>query len=166
MLEHNLAEIAYSNYDVFVGVYPNDLPTVRAVSKQSRRHPRIHVATCPHNGPTSKGDCLNWIYRRMQEFEEQHRVRFEIVITHDAEDMIHEIRCSKMLAGVRGAPPSDVAALREAIMRLSALIETCPEIRELDINPLKVLEKGVVALDARVRVERLVFAPPSRRIAY
>jgi adsorption protein B len=89
MLEHNLAEIGYSNYDVFVGVYPNDLPTVRAVSEQSRRHPRIHVATCPHNGPTSKGDCMNWIYRRMQEFEALHGVRFKIVVTHDAEDLVH-----------------------------------------------------------------------------
>ena len=89
MLEHNLAEIGYSNYDVFVGVYPNDLATVRAVSEQSRRHPRIHVATCPHNGPTSKGDCMNWIYRRMQELEAQQGVRFEIVVTHDAEDMVH-----------------------------------------------------------------------------
>jgi adsorption protein B len=89
MLEHNLAEIGYSNYDVFVGVYPNDPSTVRAVSEQSRRHPRVHVATCPHNGPTSKGDCMNWIYRRMQEFEAQQGVRFEIVVTHDAEDMVH-----------------------------------------------------------------------------
>jgi adsorption protein B len=89
MLEHNLAQIGYSNYDVFVGVYPNDLATVRAVSEQSRRHPRVHVATCPHNGPTSKGDCMNWIYRRMQEFEAQHGVRFEIIVTHDAEDMVH-----------------------------------------------------------------------------
>ena len=87
MLEHNLAEIGYSNYDVFVGVYPNDLLTIRAVSEKSRRHPRIHVATCAHDGPTSKGDCMNWIYRRMQEFEAQHGVRFEIVVTHDAEDL-------------------------------------------------------------------------------
>jgi GNAT superfamily N-acetyltransferase len=85
---------------------------------------------------------------------------------NDAEDMINELRCAKMLAGVRGAAPSDVPALRESIMRLSALISICPEIQELDINPLKVLEKGTIALDARVRVERVAPAPPSRRIAY
>ena len=89
MLEHNLAEIRYSNYDIFVGVYPNDLPTVRAVTEQARRHRRVHVARCPHNGPTSKGDCLNWIYRRMKDFEAEHRVHFDLVVTHDAEDWVH-----------------------------------------------------------------------------
>ena len=72
MLERNLAEIQYASYDFFVGVYPNDLPTIRAVSEKARRDARVHIATCPHNGPTSKGDCLNWIYTRMKEFEAQH----------------------------------------------------------------------------------------------
>jgi len=84
----------------------------------------------------------------------------------DADDIIQQTRCAKLLAGIRGASPSDVPALHDAILRLSTLITICPEIRELDINPLKVLEHGVVALDARVRVERIVPAPPSRRIAY
>ena len=92
--------------------------------------------------------------------------RIHPLTPNDAEDMISEVRCAKMLDGVRGAPPSDVTALREAIMRLSAMITLCPEIQELDVNPLKVLEHGVMALDARVRIERLVPAPPSRRIAY
>ena len=84
----------------------------------------------------------------------------------DAADMIADVRWSKMLEGFRGAPPSDVPALREIILRLSELISICPEIRELDINPLKVLEQGAIAVDARVRVERVVPGPPSRRIAY
>jgi acetyltransferase len=92
--------------------------------------------------------------------------RIHPLTPNDAEDMISELRCAKMLDGVRGAAPSDKPALREAIMRLSALISICPEIQELDINPLKVLEKGAIALDARVRVEQVAPAPPSRRIAY
>jgi acetyltransferase len=59
-----------------------------------------------------------------------------------------------------------VAGVRDALLRLSILITLCPEIREVDINPLKVLEHGVVALDARVRVEAIEPEPPSRRIAY
>ena len=92
--------------------------------------------------------------------------RIHPITEGDAEDMIQQVRVSRILAGIRGAAPSDVPALREALMRLSAMIAVCPEIQELDINPMKVLEKGVVALDARVRVERTVTPPPSRRIAY
>ena len=65
MLEHNLSVLRYSNYDVFVGVYPNDELTMRAVRDAAERHPRVHLAVVPHDGPTSKGDCLNWIYRRV-----------------------------------------------------------------------------------------------------
>ena len=89
MLERNLSVIRYQNYDVFVGVYPNDEPTIRAVTEASRRHPRIHMIPVPHDGPTSKGDCLNWTFRGIQKFEEAHGVRFEIITTHDAEDLIH-----------------------------------------------------------------------------
>jgi acyl-CoA synthetase (NDP forming) len=84
----------------------------------------------------------------------------------DIDDMISQARISKLLAGVRGAPSSDVSALREVIGRVSALLEICPEIRELDLNPLMVLEKGAVAVDARIRVEAIVPGPPSRRVAY
>jgi adsorption protein B len=89
MLEHNLAAIQYGNYHFFVGVYPNDVPTVSAVARQARRHPRVHVAICPHDGPTSKGDCLNWIYQRMKDHEQRHHMRFRVVVMHDAEDLIH-----------------------------------------------------------------------------
>jgi adsorption protein B len=89
MLTHNLAAILYDNYDIFVGAYPNDAPTLREVSEFARRNPRVHLCVLPHDGPTSKGDCLNWIYRRMHEFEVRHSVRFRIIVTHDAEDLIH-----------------------------------------------------------------------------
>jgi adsorption protein B len=48
----------------------------------------VHLAVCPHDGPTSKADCLNWIYQRMLLHEEQQGVRFEMILTHDAEDLI------------------------------------------------------------------------------
>lgn len=92
--------------------------------------------------------------------------RIHPITEGDAEDMIRQVRVSRILAGIRGAAPSDVPALHEAIMRLSAMIDICPEISEIDINPMKVLEKGVIALDARVRVERTATPAPSRRIAY
>ena len=89
MLEHNQAAILYRNYDFFLGVYPNDHPTLEAAAQAEAVSARVHLATCPHPGPTSKPDCLNWIYQRMLLFEEQHGVRFEVILTHDAEDLVH-----------------------------------------------------------------------------
>ena len=89
MVEHNASAINYGNYHFFIGAYPNDDPTLDAVRDLESRFPQVHLAVCPHNGPTSKADCLNWIYQRMLLFEEHHSTRFDIVVTHDAEDLIH-----------------------------------------------------------------------------
>jgi adsorption protein B len=90
MLATNLAGIRYSNYQFFVGVYPNDPATVRAVAEVARRDGRVRLCLCSHNGPTSKGDCLNEIFRSMVESEFRcGGGRFEIVTTHDAEDLVH-----------------------------------------------------------------------------
>ncbi len=89
MLEHNVAAIDYRHYDFFVGAYPNDEPTLDAVREAEARFSRVHLAVCAHDGPTSKADCLNWVYQRMLLYEEQHGVRFDAILTHDAEDLIH-----------------------------------------------------------------------------
>lgn len=89
MLEHNLASIRYPEYHIFAGCYPNDPATQKAVSSLTGRFSNVHVAICPHDGPTSKADCLNWIYQHMLLYEEKTGTRFEIVVTHDAEDMVH-----------------------------------------------------------------------------
>jgi adsorption protein B len=49
----------------------------------------VHLAIVPHNGPTSKADCLNWIYQGMLAHEEACGGRFDLVVTHDAEDVVH-----------------------------------------------------------------------------
>ncbi|MGH9722912.1 MAG: glycosyl transferase family protein [Bryobacteraceae bacterium] len=89
MIEHNVAAIRYFRYDVFIGAYPNDQPTLDAIRELEQRFPNVHLAVCPHDGPTSKADCLNWVFQRMLDFEEQHRARFDVIMCHDAEDLIH-----------------------------------------------------------------------------
>jgi acetate---CoA ligase (ADP-forming) len=84
----------------------------------------------------------------------------------DIDEMLQQVRATKLLAGFRGKPPADAVALKETIGRISAMISICPEIRELDINPLIVQEHGAVAVDGRVKVERVVPPPPSRRVTY
>ncbi len=88
MLEHNLAAIRYTNYEVFAGGYPNDGPTLEALREAVARFPKVHIAVCPHDGPTSKADCLNWVYQQMLLDEQQRRRTFDVVVVHDAEDLI------------------------------------------------------------------------------
>jgi len=56
--------------------------------------------------------------------------------------MIHEIKAAKILSGVRGKSPRDIESIQDCILRLSQLALECPQIKELDINPLIVMEKG------------------------
>jgi acyl-CoA synthetase (NDP forming) len=84
----------------------------------------------------------------------------------DAADMVTGLRGSVLLRGYRGSAPVDEPALVDAILRLSALADVCPEIRELDINPLVVRVRGVCALDARVRIDEIRSGTPSRRVSY
>ena len=90
MVRHNQAAIRYRNFDFFLGVYPNDEPTVLAADELAAAFPNVHVAMCPGPGPTSKADCLNTAYRRMQEFEHAHGLTVDTVVLHDAEDLIHQ----------------------------------------------------------------------------
>ncbi len=68
----------------------------------------------------------------------------------EAEEMISELKSAAILKGIRGEPPSDRDALIENLLRLSQLMVDFPEIEGVDINPLIVLEKGAIAVDARI----------------
>jgi acyl-CoA synthetase (NDP forming) len=70
----------------------------------------------------------------------------------DAHDMVRSLRTFPLLDGFRGAAKCDVAAVEDALLRLSAMVERHPQIAELDANPLVVHPSGVVIVDARVRV--------------
>jgi acyl-CoA synthetase (NDP forming) len=68
----------------------------------------------------------------------------------EAQEMISEIKGSDILKGLRGEKPLDTEALIESLLRLSQLVVDFPEIEGIDINPVEVLEKGAVAVDARI----------------
>ncbi|MGC1120315.1 MAG: acetate--CoA ligase family protein [Candidatus Methanofastidiosia archaeon] len=73
----------------------------------------------------------------------------------DAEEMLHEIKTIPLLYGVRGGEKKDIASLEEAIYRLGLLAAETPEIAEMDINPLMVLDKqkGCKVVDARITLQ-------------
>jgi len=70
----------------------------------------------------------------------------------EAQEMIREIRTFKILKGVRGQKPVDIKAIENCLLNLSNLSLDFPKIKEIDINPLIVKEKGAVAVDARIIV--------------
>jgi len=78
----------------------------------------------------------------------------------DATEMIDRLRLKPLLDGYRGAPAGDRVALLSLVQRVSALVEAVPELREMDLNPVKVLPpgQGAVVVDARMRVGRLTAA--------
>ncbi len=75
----------------------------------------------------------------------------------DAAEMMRETKGFRLLEGYRNQPAGDVTALEEALMRVSGLISVVPELLEMDLNPVKVLEpeQGVVVVDARMKVRRV-----------
>jgi acetyltransferase len=79
-------------------------------------------------------------------------VSFRIApVSHrDAQAMMNEVKTAALLRGARGEKAVDVNAVIESILRLSSLVTDFPVIQELDVNPLVVMEKGAVALDARI----------------
>jgi len=67
-----------------------------------------------------------------------------------ARKMIQEIRSAPLLDGFRGAPSYDKKALVKLLMTVSEVIESYPEIKELDLNPVIVHEHGLKIADARI----------------
>ncbi|MGH8915992.1 MAG: acetate--CoA ligase family protein, partial [Acidimicrobiia bacterium] len=72
----------------------------------------------------------------------------------DAAEMVREIKGARLLDGYRNQPKGDVEALEQALLAVSGLVRAVPELLEMDLNPVKVLEPGagVVVVDARMRI--------------
>jgi acetyltransferase len=67
-------------------------------------------------------------------------------------EMIARTRISRLLAGFRHVPPARTDAIADALCALGDLMISCPEIAEIDVNPLLVDAEGAVGLDARIRL--------------
>ena len=79
-----------------------------------------------------------------------------------ARDLIAQTRIYRLLQGYRSQPPADLDAVALALIKLAQLAIDVPEIVELDINPLLADEHGIVALDARIRLEPASSSPLQR----
>ncbi|HJW97556.1 MAG TPA: acetate--CoA ligase family protein [Candidatus Bathyarchaeia archaeon] len=82
-------------------------------------------------------------------------VTFRIApITEDeASEMISEVKAYPLLMGYRKTPPADLKAISNILLSTSRLVMDHMEIKELDLNPIIVYEKGAKAVDARIILE-------------
>ena len=78
----------------------------------------------------------------------------------EAYSMIHSLRAYKIIQGTRGQKGVNEDKFAEIIVRLSTLLRFATEIKEMDINPLLATEKHVIAVDARIRIEKQHDAAP------
>ncbi|MEM3694934.1 MAG: acetate--CoA ligase family protein [Candidatus Bathyarchaeia archaeon] len=71
----------------------------------------------------------------------------------EAREMIGEIKAYPLLKGYRGLPPADIEAIVKILVNTSRLVMEHQEIKELDLNPIMVYEKGAKTVDARIILE-------------
>jgi len=71
----------------------------------------------------------------------------------DAREMITEVKAYPILQGYRNQPPADINAIIQILVNTSRLVMDHQEIKELDLNPIMVYEKGAKTVDARIILE-------------
>lgn len=88
------------------------------------------------------------------------RLEFPPLNEQMARQMLESLKIYPLLEGYRGDTPKNINKLIEVLIRMSYLAADYPEIKELDINPLIVTPKDVIALDARIVVDEEVLKNP------
>jgi adsorption protein B len=91
MLLNCLKTYQYDKYVIFIGSYQNDDKTLKILQRLASNYPQIKLSICPHDGPTNKADCLNWIFKSIQKYETEKGLKFDGFILHDAEDIVHPL---------------------------------------------------------------------------
>jgi acyl-CoA synthetase (NDP forming) len=71
----------------------------------------------------------------------------------EATEMISEVKAYPLLKGYRNTPPADIKAITKILLNTSKLVMDHQEIKELDLNPIMVYEKGAKTVDARIILE-------------
>jgi adsorption protein B len=91
MLTYNAGRIDYGDYDFWVGTYPNDPETQTEVDRVRAYIKHAYRVTTNHDGPTSKADCLNAVLSDIMRHETRTKRRYDFVLMHDPEDIIHPL---------------------------------------------------------------------------
>ncbi|MEP5937085.1 MAG: glycosyl transferase family protein [Erythrobacter sp.] len=89
-IRHALKVWPQSDLRLYVGCYPNDPATISAVMEAMPGDQRLRLVINDRPGPTTKADCLNRLYRALQDDEQRLGRKAHMVVFHDAEDMVDQ----------------------------------------------------------------------------
>ena len=87
-MRHLLSAWPQRELRLYVGCYANDPATIAAATLAARGHPRARIVIHSAHGPTTKADCMNRLYRAIEDDEAREGHRFRMLVIHDAEDMV------------------------------------------------------------------------------
>ncbi len=91
MIEDAVRVLDYRHYMIFVGTYQNDAATIAEVERMRRRYKQLRRVEVPHDGPTCKADCLNWVIQAIFKYEREMNIEFAGMVMHDSEDVLHPV---------------------------------------------------------------------------
>ena len=139
MLKAMLDRLDYDDYRIFVGHYRNDPATAAAIA--SVQDPRIETVEVPVSGPTTKADCLNYLYDALIAHETANGREAKAIVLHDAEDVVHrfELRIFDALVGRAAVVQLPVLPLPDRHSRWISG-HYCDEFAEAHIKELVVRE--------------------------
>ncbi|WP_121885889.1 glycosyltransferase [Sphingomonas sp. PP-F2F-G114-C0414] len=89
MLSAAVERYEHDDYRIYVGLYPNDRATIDAAAAVAERDPRIRLVIGPRDGPTTKADCLNTLWKALRRDDARDDARTKAIVLHDAEDVVH-----------------------------------------------------------------------------
>ncbi|GIL19343.1 acetate--CoA ligase family protein [Candidatus Jettenia sp. AMX1] len=81
--------------------------------------------------------------------------RIAPVEEREALDMIYDVKGARVLRGFRGTEPLDILALTQTILQISRIMTSLEEVREIDLNPVLVYQKGIKTVDARIVLDQV-----------
>lgn len=87
-IAHALASWPHQDFVIYVGVYRNDMATLEAAMRAAGADRRVRLVVHNCDGPSTKADCLNRLYRALEVDEARKGVAVRMVVLHDAEDMV------------------------------------------------------------------------------
>lgn len=91
MLENMVKTLDYRAYTIFAGTYQNDKATIDEVERMRMRYKQLVRVEVPHDGPTCKADCLNWVVQAIFRHEKEAGITYAGVVLHDSEDVLHPL---------------------------------------------------------------------------